>query len=63
LFVKAEGSFKLAARVRALSAFKQSDWIGRVVTECFFCLRTGGRSATRNKQQDAARRQEEFVPA
>jgi hypothetical protein len=62
LFVKADRFFKLAARVRALSAFKQSYGIGRIVTECFF-LRSGRRSATQNKQQHAARRQEEFVPA
>ena len=62
LFVEAESLFEFATRVRALSAFEQSYRIGRIITESFVRLCRDRRSATQREQQNARRREEEFVP-
>jgi hypothetical protein len=48
--------------MRALSAFEQTYRIGCIVAESFFALRANRRSATQRQQQNATRREEEFVP-
>ena len=62
LFVEPERLFEFAVRVRALSAFEQANRIGRVIAESFLRLRANGRSTGQRQQQNATRREEEFVP-
>src|SRR5690242_20214389 len=62
LFVEPERLLEVTVRMRALSAFEQTHRIGCVVAESFFGLRANRRSTTQRQQQNATRREEEFVP-
>src|SRR5690349_19961903 len=62
LFVERERLLEVTVCMRALSPFEQTHRIGCIVAESFFGLGANGRSATQRQQQNATRREEEFVP-